>query len=147
LLYPWWKNLSYPLDRRLGGSQIQYGCCWHWKNLLSLQNIKPWFLDHFIHGQPPYWLNYLDSLLDSHIKTKHKMKYIPPKFCTFCNILKKVKAIPITSTFSRQSAHRVRLSFLCTGHSLLPRNITFLLLVLISVKGWINPRAQCSQND
>jgi hypothetical protein len=32
------------------------------------------------------------------------------------------------------------LSTLCTGRTLLPRNIIFLLLVLISVRGSVNPK-------
>jgi hypothetical protein len=46
------------------------------------------------------------------------------------------------STFSRQSAQMaVKLSALQTSRDLLPRNINFLLLELISVTGRVHPRA------
>jgi hypothetical protein len=35
----------------------------------------------------------------------------------------------------------VRLSTLCTGRALLRRNIVFLFLVLISVRGWVKTKA------
>jgi hypothetical protein len=44
-------------------------------------------------------------------------------------------------TLSRQSAHRWR-----TRRTLPSRNdIIFLFLILISVTGWVNPRAQCGR--
>jgi hypothetical protein len=52
------------------------------------------------------------------------------------------------STLCRQSAQMaVRLSVLRTSSDLLPRNINFLLLVLISVIGWVNPRALGGMKD
>jgi hypothetical protein len=42
---------------------------------------------------------------------------------------------------SRHSAHMVRLSALRTGLALLSRNIIFLLLIIISVRGWVILRA------
>jgi hypothetical protein len=41
----------------------------------------------------------------------------------------------------------VRLSALRTPRALLPRNIIFLLLVLISVRGRVNPRVYCGWKD
>jgi hypothetical protein len=48
-------------------------------------------------------------------------------------------------TLSRQSAQIVvRLSALCTRGTLLPRNIIIIMfLVLISVRGWVNPERLC----
>jgi hypothetical protein len=40
-----------------------------------------------------------------------------------------------------------RLSALRTGRTLLPRNIIFLYLVLISVRGSMNPSASCGRKD
>jgi hypothetical protein len=52
-------------------------------------------------------------------------------------------------TLSRQSAQMAaRLSAaLHTGRDILPRNINFLVLILISVTGWVNPRALCGMMD
>jgi hypothetical protein len=41
----------------------------------------------------------------------------------------------------------VRLSGLRSGRALLPRNIIFQLLVLISVRGSVNSRAYCGWKD
>jgi hypothetical protein len=41
----------------------------------------------------------------------------------------------------------VRWAALSPSYTLLPRNIIFLLLALISVRGFVNPSVQCGRKD